>query len=187
MSQGLEHFLAKKYSCPEGGCGQGLISHAMQVAYINIMHCSLPVCSPCCQKEALKACTRLYSQAARHSGILPPSANGHFLAHSKLYIGTTVVCNEQSRFELPHCHLIIFSCFFLYSIKKVQNTMLEPKYFCQLYRYNKRTPCCNLTKGLTSMQKTRIRNYRNKTYCLRLEVIKNLLANYPLKQKEFMT
>ena len=69
---GLEHFLAKKCSCPEEG---GVISqNTMQVAYINIMHCSLPVIIMfnCCQKEVLKACTCLYSQGARHSGILPP-------------------------------------------------------------------------------------------------------------------
>ena len=63
---GIEHF--KKCSCL-------IISqNAMQVAYISILHCSLPVISllTCCQKELLKACTCLYSQGARHSGILPP-------------------------------------------------------------------------------------------------------------------
>ena len=63
---GIEHF--KKCSCL-------IISqNAMQVAYISNMHCSLPVISlfTYCQKEVLKACTCLYSQAARHSGILPP-------------------------------------------------------------------------------------------------------------------
>ena len=51
--------------------------------YLSIMHCSLPVISllTCCQKEVLKACTCLYSQAARHSGILsPPSGHKHYLA-----------------------------------------------------------------------------------------------------------
>ena len=71
---GIGHFLAKKCSCPEGG---GVISqNAMQVAYISIMHCSLPVISllTCCQKEVLEACICLYSQVARHYGILltPP-------------------------------------------------------------------------------------------------------------------
>ena len=44
----------------------------MQVAYISIMHCSLPVISllTCCQKEVQKAYICLHSQAARHSGIL---------------------------------------------------------------------------------------------------------------------
>ena len=79
---GIEHFLAKKCSCPEGG--RVISQNGMQVAYISIMHCSLPVISllTCCQEDALKACTCLYSQAARHSGILPPPPpplqDGHF-------------------------------------------------------------------------------------------------------------
>ena len=43
MSPGIEQFLAEKCSCMEG---VGVISqNAMQVAYISIMHCSLPVIS----------------------------------------------------------------------------------------------------------------------------------------------
>ena len=63
---------AKKCSCLEGG---GVISKkVLQVAHISIMHCSLPVISllTCCQKEVLESCICLYSQATRHSGILPP-------------------------------------------------------------------------------------------------------------------
>ena len=103
---GLQHFLAKKCSCPEGGWGGGgnAMQNAMQVAYISIMHCSLPVVSllTCCQKEVLKACTCLYSQAARHSGNItpppPPPRNGHFLACSISDIGTMacVVSNLDS-------------------------------------------------------------------------------------------
>ena len=77
----IEHF--KKCSYPV------ISQNAMQVAYISIMHCFLPVISllTCCQKEVRKACTCLYSQAARHSGILPPPgmnttwANGPGLEH----------------------------------------------------------------------------------------------------------
>ena len=100
---GIEHFLAKKCSYPEGGSGEihylanvpqiehfhkcscpVISQNATKVPYISIMHCSLPVISLliCCQKELLKACTCLYSQAARHSGILPPpSGNKHYLAN----------------------------------------------------------------------------------------------------------
>ena len=88
---GIEHFLAKKCSYPEGGVqgkytiwlmSQGLSSFLAKnipechagclYSCISIMHCSLPVISlvTCCQKEVLKACTCLYSQATRHSGIL---------------------------------------------------------------------------------------------------------------------
>ena len=92
-----------------GGEGGVISQNALQVSYISIMHCSLPVISllTYCQKEVLKACTCLYSQAARHSWILPPppppSGHEHFLAHSKSDIGTTAVRSEQSRFELPLC------------------------------------------------------------------------------------
>ena len=93
MSQGLSTFWLQMCSCPLGGAwggGPGICTiwlmsqkkcscqvnsqNAMHVAYISIMHCSLPVISLliCCQKEVLKACTCLYSQAARHSGVLPP-------------------------------------------------------------------------------------------------------------------
>ena len=90
-------FSAKKWSCLGGGGGSsakkcssptpsakkcsclqeegGIISqNALQVAYISIIHYSLPVISllTCCQKEALNTCTCLYSQAERHSEILPP-------------------------------------------------------------------------------------------------------------------
>ena len=70
---GIEHTLAIKVLMLIGGGGV-ISQNAMQVAYISIMYCSLPVISllTCCQKEVLKACTCLYSQAARHSGIYPP-------------------------------------------------------------------------------------------------------------------
>ena len=85
---GIEPIVAIKLLMPRGGAGKCTIwlmsqkkcscpvisQNAIHVAYISIMHCSLPVISllTCCQKEVLKACTCLYSQAARHSGILPP-------------------------------------------------------------------------------------------------------------------
>ena len=74
----------------------------MYVAHISNMHCSLPVISllTCCQKEVLKACTCLYSQAARHSGILPPPpppGDEHFLAYKR------EVCNRYSNYLLVHC------------------------------------------------------------------------------------
>ena len=90
---GSEHILAIKVLAAVGGGGGGpdkctiwlmyhikkcscmvISQNAMHVAYISIMHCFLPVISllTCCQKEVLKACTCLYSQATRHSGIPPP-------------------------------------------------------------------------------------------------------------------
>ena len=75
----IEHF--KKCLCP-------IISqNVMQVPYISIMHCSLPVISllTCYQKEVMKACTFLYSQAARHTGVLTPPPHPprheHYLAN----------------------------------------------------------------------------------------------------------
>ena len=48
---------AKKCSCLEGG-GWIISQKALQIAYISIMHCSLPVISllTCCQKEVLESC-----------------------------------------------------------------------------------------------------------------------------------
>ena len=89
------------------GVGDGEFWGAGSSAWLTIMHCSLPVISllTCCQKETLEACICLYSQAARHSGILAPPSFGHehFLAYSKSDIGTTAVRGKQSRFELPLC------------------------------------------------------------------------------------
>ena len=77
---GIEHILAIKVLMPMvggGGGGPGICTiwlmsqKGAHVAYIliSIMHYSLPAISllTCCEKEVLK-----YSQAARHSGILPP-------------------------------------------------------------------------------------------------------------------
>ena len=85
MSQGMSTFLLQKcsYLCVCGwGWGSGHMHYLANVPKKvlmpgNIPEChaiSLPVISllTCCQKEVLKACTCLYSQAARHSGILPP-------------------------------------------------------------------------------------------------------------------
>ena len=71
--------------------------NALQLDYISIMHCSLPVISllTCYQKEGIEACTL---------NPPPPSGHEHFLAHSKLDIGTMAVSSKQSRFELPSCY-----------------------------------------------------------------------------------
>ena len=72
---GIEHFLAKKCSCQEGGgsipeCHAGCLykHHALLLNYYQSDHLLL--------KGILKACTCLYSEAARHSGILTPSPLG---------------------------------------------------------------------------------------------------------------
>ena len=80
----LEHFLAEKCLCPEGGtipeCHAGCLykHHTLLLTCYQSAHMW--------SKEVLKACTCLYSQAARHSGILPPEGNGQFLAHFKSHI-----------------------------------------------------------------------------------------------------
>ena len=63
-----------------GKCSIWLMSQGLSTYWLNSAHASsLPVISllTCCQKEVLKACICLYSQAARHSGILPPPPSGH--------------------------------------------------------------------------------------------------------------
>ena len=96
----------------------------MHVAYTSIMHCSLPVISllTCCQKEVLKACTCLYIQAARYSGILsPPSRHEHYLTNvpglehfmandSSPWVWALFglpARGMQSIFKLPSCYLYI--------------------------------------------------------------------------------
>ena len=110
----------------------------------NIPEChaiSLPVISllTCCQKEELKACTCLYSQAARHSGILlppgmstiwlmsqglstfwlrtpppsPPPGDEHLLVYQR------EVCNRYS-----NCLLVIY-IFFKFG-KFVSSIEMEP-------------------------------------------------------------
>ena len=87
MSQGMSTFLLQKCSCLwRGGGGSRHMHYLANVPKkvlmpSNILGChaiSSPVISllTCCQKEVLKACTCLYSQAARHSGILPPPLLG---------------------------------------------------------------------------------------------------------------
>ena len=75
-------------------------------------HHALPVISllTCCQKEVPNACICLYSQAAKHSGILPPTPHSHLawaLFGSFQILGQCAVSNRDS-----NCLLVFASyCF----------------------------------------------------------------------------